>query len=124
VRANHAVRKNPITNHVKANVKQVIEGKAASNMSKVLKAQSDAVVAMGTKAKMAMCQGPVIQSFRSGQTNEISPTTAPLLHSFIPAMFLRTTRMLLSLRRWFRQSIWHPLAMAGYRITPVLVFWT
>jgi hypothetical protein len=35
---------------VKANVKQVIEGKAAS---KLLKTQSDAVVTMGTKAKMA-----------------------------------------------------------------------
>jgi hypothetical protein len=71
-----------------ANVKQVIEGKAAP---KVLKTQSDAVVTMGTKAKlasagMAMYQGLAIQGFRSGQTNEISPTTAPFFHSCnIPA---------------------------------------
>jgi hypothetical protein len=39
-----------VPDHVKANVKQVIEGKAAP---KVLKTQSGAVVTMGTKAKMA-----------------------------------------------------------------------
>jgi hypothetical protein len=39
-----------VPDHVKENAKQVIEGKAAP---KVLKTQSDAVVAMGTKAKMA-----------------------------------------------------------------------
>jgi hypothetical protein len=53
---------------VKANVKQVIEGKAAPE---VLEKQSDAVVTMGTKAKMAsagmaMYQGPATQGFRSG----------------------------------------------------------
>jgi hypothetical protein len=58
-------------------MKQVIEGKAAP---KVLKTQSDAVVTMGTKAKMAMYQGPLIQGFRSGQTNEISLTTASFFH--------------------------------------------
>jgi hypothetical protein len=62
-----------VPDHVKENAKQVIEGKAAS---KVLKTQSDAVVTMGTKAKMAsvgmaMYQGSAIQGFRSGQTNEI-----------------------------------------------------
>jgi hypothetical protein len=31
-----------------------------------------------------------------------------LLHSFIPAIFLRTMRMPLSLGRWCRQSRWHP----------------
>jgi hypothetical protein len=51
---------------VKANVKQVIEGKAAP---KVLKTQSDTVANMGNKAKMAMYQGSVTQGFRSGQTN-------------------------------------------------------
>ena len=68
---------------MKANVKQVIEGKAAP---KVLKTQSDAVVTMGTKAKMAMYQGSLIQGFRSGQTNEISLTIASFFHSCnIPA---------------------------------------
>jgi hypothetical protein len=73
---------------VKANAKQVIEGKVAP---KVLKTQGDAVATMGTKAKMAsagmaMYQGSAIQGFRSGQTKEISPTTASLFHSFsIPA---------------------------------------
>jgi hypothetical protein len=57
---------------VKASVKQVIEGKAAS---KVLKKQSNAVVTMGTKAKMAsagvaMYQASVIRGFRSGQAKE------------------------------------------------------
>jgi hypothetical protein len=71
-------------------VKQVIEGKAAPN-AKALKTQSDAVVTMGTKAKMAsagmaMYQGSVIQGFRSGQTNEISLTTALFFYSCnIPA---------------------------------------
>ena len=64
-------------------MKQVIEGKAAS---KVLKTRSDAVATMGTKVKMAsagmaMYQGPVIQGFRSGQTNEISLTIASFFHS-------------------------------------------
>ena len=68
---------------MKANVKQVIEGKAAP---KVLKTQSDAVVTMGTKAKMAMYQGSLIQGFRSGQTKEISLTIASFFHSCnIPA---------------------------------------
>jgi hypothetical protein len=76
------------TDHVKANVKQVTEGKAAS---KALKTQSDAVVTMGTKVKMAsagmaMYQGSIIQGFRSGQTNEISLTIASFFHScHIPA---------------------------------------
>jgi hypothetical protein len=39
-----------VPDHVKVNVKQVIEGKAAPM---VLKTQSDAIVTMGTKAKMA-----------------------------------------------------------------------
>ena len=70
---------------MKANVKQVIEGKAAP---KVLKTQSDAVVTMGTKAKMAyagavMYQASVIQGFRSGQTKEISLTSAPSILSFL-----------------------------------------
>jgi hypothetical protein len=98
-----------VPDHVKANVKQVIEGKAAP---KVLKTQSDAVVIMGTKVKMAsagmaMYQGSAIQGFRSGQTMR---SASPLLHSFIPAIFLRTMRMLLSLGRWCRQSRWHPQA--------------
>jgi hypothetical protein len=73
---------------VKTSLKQVIEGKAAS---KILKKQSDAVATMGTKAKLvsagvAMYQAPVIQGFRSGQTREISPTTASFFHSCnIPA---------------------------------------
>jgi hypothetical protein len=75
---------------VKANVKQLIEGKAAPQ---VLKKQSDAVVTKGTKAKMAsagmaMCQyqGSVIQGFRSSQTKEISHTTASFFYSCnIPA---------------------------------------
>jgi hypothetical protein len=72
-----------VPDHMKANVKQVIEGKAAP---KVLKTQSDAVVTMGTKAKMAMYQGSLIQGFRSGQTNEISLTIASFFHSCnIPA---------------------------------------
>jgi hypothetical protein len=71
-----------------ANVKQVIEGKTAP---KALKTQSDAVATTGTKVKMAsegmaMYQGSVIQGFRSGQTNEISLTTASFFHSCnIPA---------------------------------------
>jgi hypothetical protein len=65
---------------VKANVKQVIEGKPAP---KVLKTQSDGVATMGTKAKMASA---VIQGLRSGQTKEISPTTASFFYSYnIPA---------------------------------------
>ena len=72
-----------VPDHMKANVKQVIEGKAAP---KVQKTQSDAVVTMGTKAKMAMYQGSLIQGFRSGQTNEISLTIASFFHSCnIPA---------------------------------------
>jgi hypothetical protein len=74
---------------VEANVKQVIEGKAAP---KVLKTQGDAVFTTGTpKAKMAsagmaMYQGSVVQGFRSGQTNEISLTTASFFYSWnIPA---------------------------------------
>jgi hypothetical protein len=69
---------------VEANVKQVIEGKAAP---KALKTQNDAVATMGTKAKMAsaagmaMYQGSAIQGFRSGQTNEISLTTASFFYS-------------------------------------------
>jgi hypothetical protein len=52
---------------VKANVKQITEGKAAP---KVLKKQSDAIATKGTKAKMAsagmaMYQGSAIQGFRS-----------------------------------------------------------
>jgi hypothetical protein len=65
---------------VKANAKQIAEGKAAP---KVLKKQSDAVVTKGTKAKMASAgmamyqyQGSAIQGSRSGQTKEISPTIA------------------------------------------------
>jgi hypothetical protein len=74
---------------VKANVKQVIERKAAPKV--VLEMQGDAVVTTGTKAKMAsagmaMYQGSAIQGFRSGQTKEISLTTAPFFHSCnIPA---------------------------------------
>jgi hypothetical protein len=77
-----------VPDHVKANVKQVIEGKAAPE---VLKTQGDAVATMGTKVKMAsagmaMYQGSVIQGFRSGQTNEINLTIASFFHSCnIPA---------------------------------------
>jgi hypothetical protein len=64
-------------------MKQVIEGKAAPE---VLKTQSDAVVAMGTKVKMAsagmaMYEGSAIQGFHSGQANEISLTIASFFHS-------------------------------------------
>jgi hypothetical protein len=78
--------------HVKANVKQIIEGKAAP---KALKKQSDAIATKGTKTKMTSAgmamyayQGSAIQGFmfRSGQTKEISPTTASFFHSCnIPA---------------------------------------
>ena len=95
-----------VSDHVQANVKQIIEGKAAP---KALMKQSDAVATKGTKAKiapagMAMCQGSAIQGFRSGQTKEIA--ASPLPHSFIPAIFLRTMRVLLSSGRWCRQSRW------------------
>ena len=46
-----------VPDHVKTSVKQVIEGKRAS---KALKKQSDAVVAIGTKAKMAHAGGSPI----------------------------------------------------------------
>jgi hypothetical protein len=71
-------------------VKQAIEGKCAS---KALKKQSDAVVATGTKAKMAsagvaMYQVSVIQGLRSGQTKEISLTIAsPFYSCNIPAQY-------------------------------------
>jgi hypothetical protein len=81
-----------VLDHVKANVKQIIEGKAAP---KVLKKQSDAIVTntitKGTKAKMAsagmaMYQGSAIQGFHSGQTKEISLTIASFFYSCnIPA---------------------------------------
>ena len=77
-----------VPDHVKTSVKEVIEGKRAS---KALKKQSDAVVAIGTKAKMssagaAMYQASVIQGFRSGQTKEISLAITSSFHSCnIPA---------------------------------------
>jgi hypothetical protein len=68
---------------VKANAKQIIEGKAAP---KVPKKQGDTIATKGTKAKiapagMAMYQGSAIQGLRSGQTKEISLTTALFFYS-------------------------------------------
>jgi hypothetical protein len=52
---------------------------------------------------------------RDRQSKAVAParpmrSASPLLHSFIPAIFLRTMRMLLSLGRWCRQSRWYPQA--------------
>jgi hypothetical protein len=86
---------------------------------KVLKKQSDAVATKGTKAKakmasagmaMCCCQGSAIQGFRSGQTKEISLTTASSFYSCnIPA---HTMGMLLSSGRWYSQSL--KVAPASY----------
>jgi hypothetical protein len=116
-----------VPDHVKANAKQIIEGKAAP---KVLKKQSGAVVQSppGVPRRKLASAGMASDVPVPGTGNSNSRpslrrarprrSAPPLPHSFIPAIFLRTMRMRAAVFREMAQAIKMAPATYAPPITP------